>query len=468
MSKSQTDSSGVIAEIQAKLKESLNEATFSLWFEPLVWSLQEDTLTLTAPDRFFKAHFEREFFKQVTDTLKEISSSVTVKLVGPKLPVLAKSAPNSLPVCEKKKYHAPLLPGVELSLMKAQIPKNKTFDTLIVEECRNNLAVSVCQGIKHQTSIVSGSILLHGPSGSGKSHLLYAIANEFLAEKKDVLYTTATDFKDRFVLSAGSKTPFGTAEALHKRFSECDILLLDNIETLTGKPKTKEAIIRIVETLRKSAVVVTASTLSPRKLQKKIGHGDKCNEGARLVAMLSGVAFAIQPPSKTALIKRKAENFQLILGDEALEYLVATINGNSHITANILRTLASYKSVGENITLAIVKQLVEDFLGKESAKLSLTLEIIEDMVCENFKVDLSDLQSKSRKRMHTMPRNVAMYLMRELTPHSLAEIGERFNRSHATALKAHTDISETCIRDKSLDKQIEILQKKLEVYRIEI
>jgi chromosomal replication initiator protein len=130
--------------------------------------------------------------------------------------------------------------------------------------------------------------------------------------------------------------------------------------------------------------------------------------------------------------------------------------------------MIGYSIAGEEITLTIAKQLVAEFLGEKESKISLTLEVIEDVVCKNYNVDLSDLRSRDRHAPIATPRHIAMYLMRELTAHSFKEIGKRFKRSHATALNSHKNTSETCIRDKSFNKQIKILQKKLEVYRIKI
>ncbi len=452
MSKSQNPSSGVIEKIQADLKNVLSESEFSLWIEPLIWTIQKKSLEFVAPDQFFAAHVKRNFLENIQKIAKNHGFK-EVTISASKLPT--RPVPQSLPGVERLK---------EKAIINCRVPKDKTFKNFVVDE-NNQLAHDICQMVIAGDSSLSGSIFLHGPSGSGKSHLLYATANACLSKGKKMWYISAMDFCKEYVDAVSPKTPRSSMSVFTKKYASLDILLVDEIEALgSGKPKTKIALAEIVATLsRQGGIVITTSSLSPSLLRKKFKRG---SEGENLATALSGMAFDISLPNKETLLKARMSSLGLTLSEDIISYLITILNGgDGHTTNGILDSLALRQKFSQEISLPAVKKLVEDYLGEESSKVTLNLETIKKLVAENFKVSLGDLESRSRRKVHTLPRNVTMYLMRELTGHSLSEIGKQFNRSHAIVLNAHKKISEACRNDTSLKGQIELLRKKLDLYK---
>jgi chromosomal replication initiator protein len=301
MSTTQNDSSGVIEEIREKLKEEIGENAFATYFILSVnWEvLQRDNsikVVISSNNSAVVGYIKSTYLPIITSIIKKIDTHMSVILRH----IPSQGIPAPARTLRRKKPSTPALPlpGMEKIELSCQIPADQTFDTFIVENGSNHIAYTICQSICNKSTEISGSILLHGSSGSGKSHLLFAMAHELLKEK-NVLHTTAINFCKEYVKATGPDTPKNAPTLLNKKYISCDILLLDEMEALTGKPGTKKELRDIVQTLTKSgAIVVSTSTLNPQKLRARISKGDADNEGNLLVTTLSGSAFSIKPPSK--------------------------------------------------------------------------------------------------------------------------------------------------------------------------
>lgn len=236
----------------------------------------------------------------------------------------------------------------------------------------------------------------------------------------------------------------------------CDILLVEDIHSLTGKKKTQEELNDILDTLIKSGkkVIVTSKT-APRDL---VGiDGEFCSR------MTSGLVTSIKAPdvaTRCRIVEKKAALQQLRLGEEHIDFMANHIRGDVRkIESALMAVRAKARLTGGHIDLDLIKEVVSSVVGSHQI---LTPEMIRDLVSAQFKVSVKDLQSKSRKKIITFPRQIAMYLARKHTEESLAAIGRTFNRDHSTVLHAIKVVSDRSVRDSSIGAQVNILSDKVQ------
>ncbi len=449
MSTTQNDSSGVIAEIQAKLKKSFNENIFSLWIEPLVWNLQGNALTLTAPDRFFKAHFERNFFEQVTSIIQGISSDTTIVLAEQRPTVPATSASKSTPVPIR-------LPGMK-PLRKNQFfnPK-QTFDYFVKGDC-NKLACYACYRTATKNSTSSRVIWIDSSTGLGKSHLALAMCHELQNKKQQLVkYATAIQFCDEMVASLKTKT---MSSFKHSYLRACDVLILEDIHKLIGKKKTIEEFSEIVETLiRNGKIVVTTSIMSKQDLESN-------GLDSHLLSILtSELVESIDIPTyktKYGIIKQLVTHEGIILPDELIEPIINQPIVDIRKLGSIATTMCNHTKSQQLTTITdhIMEATLKKIIGTPQ---TLNSTMIKSIVATEFGISEADLKSRSRKRVIAFPRQMAMYLARKHTAESLDDIGSCFNRNHATVLHSVKVISSLLINNTSIQGQLEMLEKKLQ------
>jgi chromosomal replication initiator protein len=240
-----------------------------------------------------------------------------------------------------------------------------------------------------------------------------------------------------------------------KYHNHCDVLLIEDVQSLTGKVKTQEELNELLDVLMKTGkrIILTGST-SPRELSN-------IDDGFRS-RMSAGLISTINPPDlKTSrlIIKRKASNCNLLLDDELVEYLAQCIRGDIRkLESAIVGLKAKSSLLKKNPDLAMAKEIVAEIIGNSQ---ELSAELIRDFIAHQFKVSVQDMQSKSRKKMIAFPRQVSMYLARKYTEQGLAEIGKAFNRDHSTVLHSVRVISDAISRNGSIRGQVKLLAEKL-------
>jgi len=241
-----------------------------------------------------------------------------------------------------------------------------------------------------------------------------------------------------------------------KYHNNCDVLLIEDVHSLTGKVKTQEEINELLDVLMKSGkrIILTGSN-APRDL-KNIDEGFRSR-------MSAGLISTINPPdlqTSRLIVKRKAANSNLQLDEDLVEYLAQSIRGDIRkIESAIVGLKAKSSLLKKTPDLAMAKEVVAEIIGSSQ---ELSAEMIRDFIARQFKVSVSDLQSKSRKKTIAFPRQISMYLARKYTEQCLVEIGRAFNRDHSTVLHSVRVISEAISRNGSIRGQVELLAKKLQ------
>ncbi|MGW8161180.1 MAG: chromosomal replication initiator protein DnaA, partial [Desulfobulbales bacterium] len=330
-----------------------------------------------------------------------------------------------------------------------------TFEEFMVGDS-NLLAHSACQAIANGETSFGSSLYINAGTGLGKSHLTHAVAHSIADTSPGtrLYYLTAQQFSAEMVTRIKSNT---MDEFKSKYHNNCDVLLIEDVQSLTGKIKTQEELNELLDVLIKSGkrIILTGSN-APRDLSN-------IDEGFRS-RMSAGLISTINPPdlqTSRLILKHKAASYKLRLEEEVVEYLAQTIRGDIRkLESAIVGIKAKSSLLKKNPDLAMAKEVVAEIIGTTAQELS--AEMIRDFIARQFKISVTDLRSKSRKKSIAFPRQISMYLARKYTEQGLMEIGKAFNRDHATVLHSVRVITEAISRNGSIRGQVDLLAKKLQ------
>lgn len=433
---------------QAKsvLKERLGDAVFNLWISPLECiSSDIDQIQLACPDRFYRAHLDRNHLATIQEIVTCLSdTSCKVMLCDKEDPILPVARP-------KGQLRLPHIPE-RRSVVRSLHPRY-TFDAFMLGES-NLLAQSACKSMVNGEDTVGPCLYINSSTGLGKSHLTHAVAHTLLAESPAtrLRYITAQQFSSEMVRCIQNKSMDQFKSSYH---DQCDFLLVEDIHSLKGKKKTQEEFNELLDSLIKSGkrVILTANT--PLRDLKGIDSEFQSR-------MSSGLVTTIQAPdlaTRYRIVEHKAAQGGLDLSENVISYISQQIQGDVRRIESALLSLSARASLlGGSVDMDMVREIVADIVGLPG---NLTTELIGEMISREFNVSYKDLQSRSRKRGIAFPRQVAMYLGRKHTEESLEKIGKTFNRNHATVLYAVKVVSDLCRRDTSVRRQVEILDRKM-------
>ncbi|PIE60144.1 MAG: chromosomal replication initiator protein DnaA [Desulfobulbus propionicus] len=433
--------------IKSSLLASLSESEFSLWIKPLECRHQgKQSLELYGPDRFFCAYVEQKYLGLITDIIQSMKLDLSVRfIVSDKTPVIMDSNISG----------QMRLPGTTAPAPRFRsLHPAYTFDQFMVGRS-NVLAQSACSALAKGERTFGTCLFMSSSTGLGKSHLTQAVVHSIFnsAPSTRLQYLTAQQFSAEMVQNLRTRS----MEQFSKKYiNSCDILLIEDIHTLTGKNKTQEELNTILDYLIKSGRrVILTSAVQPNKLQGL--------DTDFLSRMTSGLVTDIQSPdyeTRVRIIRHKLRVNQVRMEDNLVDYLAQTLKGDvRRIESAILGIKAKCCLRGEAPSMDVVKEVVSRFVCTEN---NLSSSSILDFVGDQFNVSVEDLKSRSRKRSISHPRQVAMYLSRKFTKESLADIGGIYNRDHSTVLHAIKVITKEMARQGSTREQIELLSSRLQ------
>ena len=303
----------------------------------------------------------------------------------------------------------------------------------------NILAQSACKSISLADDSIGPCLYINSDTGLGKSHLTHAVAHHVLANSPmtRLHYLTAQQFSLEMVKSIKSNTMDGFK---HKYHNNCDVLLVEDIHALAGKKKTQEELNELLDVLIKSGrrVIFTANK-SPHELSGI--------DGEFRSRMTSGLITSIQPPdlsTRTRIVGKKAAQYNIDLDEELVDYIAQHVKGDvRQIESTLVGVRAKAQLQQNRIDMALLQEVLSSIVASPRA---LSPELIREFISRHYNISIKDLQSRSRKRAISFPRQVAMYLCRKHTDSSLADIGKKFNRDHSTVLHAIKTVTEKQIR----------------------
>jgi len=439
-------------EVKELLKNKLPEAVQHLWIEPLTCiKADENHIELACPDKFFCSWVKENYLKVMQESLVQLGkASAQIHFsVGPDS--ANEQAALLLENSTQKQLRLPAMPEAYSNIRN--LHPRYTFEEFMVGES-NLLAHSACNAIANGETSFGSSLYINAGTGLGKSHLTHAVAHTIVNNYPGtrLFYLTAQQFSSEMVsrIKSNSMDEFKT-----KYHNNCDVLLIEDVQSLTGKVKTQEELNELLDVMIKSGrrIILTGSN-APRELTN-------IDEGFRS-RMSAGLISKINPPdlqTSRLIIKRKAVNCKLQLEEDLVEYLAQCIRGDIRkLESAIVGLKAKSTLLQKNPDLAMAKEVVAEIIGNSQ---ELSAELIRDFIARQFKVSVADMQSKSRKKTVTFPRQVSMYLARKYTEQGLVEIGKAFNRDHSTVLHSVRVISAAMSRNGSIRGQVELLAEKM-------
>ena len=401
-----------------KLENKLSQEDFNTWIRPLKGNLNKNTLEIVAPNDFILNYVETN----LSDEIMEMIKSQSKKDISLVFKTLTKETFVDKYSNNKKSEDTKLVPSY-------------VFDTF-VEGKSNHVALAASKQVALNPKGDYNPLFIYGGVGLGKTHLMHAVGNEILKNEpnKRIVYVHS----EKFVSDMVKALQLGAMNEFKSFYRNADALLIDDIQFFAGKEQSQEEFFHTFNALldRNNQMILTCD-----KYPKEI---DGLEE--RLKSRLGwGLPVIIDPPeleTRAAVLLQKASSIGVSLPNDCAIYIAQRIRSNiRELEGALKRVVANAKFTNQQIDLALVKDALKD-LFVISAKM-VSIENIQKTVAEYYNIKLSDLLSKRRSRSITRPRQLAMALTKELTRHSLPEIGEAFNgRDHTTVLHACKKIAE--------------------------
>lgn len=447
--------SSLWSEILKKLEQDLNEQQFHSWILPLRAIEKDNAIHLQATSSFMLDWVKKHHFQQIQKTLMQVAPVNTPELIleigayeqeliednEPTVPQALKYKQKSSSEDSSKKTAS----GIEHNLNT-----NFTFETF-VEGKANQLAAAAARQVAENPGGSYNPLFIYGGVGLGKTHLMHAIGNQLLADKPDarVVYLHS----ERFVMDMVNALRHNKIDKFKQFYRSLDALLIDDIQFFANKEQSQEEFFHTFNTLLEgNKQVILTSDRFPKEVE---GLED------RLKSRFGwGLTIAVEPPEfemRVAILLKKATEYGLLLSDEVAFFVAKRLRGNVRDLEGALKRIRAYVQLTHApITVDLVKQALKDLLALQQKMV--TLENIQKTVADFYKLRVADLLSKRRSRNIARPRQMAMAIAKELTNHSLPEIGDAFGgRDHTTVLHAVRKIKELRESDHHHDEEFNSL-----------
>lgn len=458
--------------LKNSLKSALSSHDYTAWIDPLIGSMTNtNELVITLPTMdFYQVILERfidqfdecknalgldlflrfeimghdttasEVFDEHNDTLNELlqhqddTDEERVKTAEQE---------KTSPVSRALTHHS-------------QLNHEYTFDNF-VNGPSNQFAHASCLAVADAPGQHYNPLFLYGSTGLGKTHLLHAVGNKVLKAKDNAVITYITS--ERFMNEMIYCLRFNKMWDFRRKYRNCDVLLVDDIQFISGKERTQEEFFHTFNALYESKKqIVVTSDIFPQDIPD---IEDRLRNRFQW-----GLISDIQPPDvehRVAILMNKAEKQGVILTSQVAEYIAHHAKGSVRVLEGALRRVAAFAALqGRDIDKKLASEILQDVLGDNQSQ-SVTIESIQKIVAEHFKVRVTDLKSKKRQRAISIPRQIAMFLSRLRTQCSFPEIGSEFGgKDHTTVMHAVKKIEKLRNNDLEIKTQLESLERKLD------
>ncbi|HEY8026938.1 MAG TPA: chromosomal replication initiator protein DnaA [Burkholderiaceae bacterium] len=446
----------------AQLEQELTPQQFSAWIKPLTPLDYEDgRLRIAAPNRFKLDWVKTQFANRITTLAAQYwESNVEVLFVlDPRLN--AKKPNGMMPTGNVELNTAAGLPERVTEVIDntprrdlSRINTALTFDSFVTGKA-NQLARAAAIQVANNPGVSYNPLFLYGGVGLGKTHLIHAIGNQVLADNPSVKirYIHAEQYV-RDVVTAYQRKGF---DDFKRYYHSLDLLLIDDIQFFGGKSRTQEEFFYAFEALiaAKKQIIITSDTY-PKEIS---GMDD------RLISRFdSGLTVAVEPPElemRVAILLKKAHSEGVNMSDDVAFFVAKHLRSNVRELEGALRKILAYSRFhGKDITIEVVKDALKDLLTVQNRQIS--VENIQKTVADFFNIKVADMYSKKRPANIARPRQIAMYLAKELTQKSLPEIGELFGgRDHTTVLHAVRKIAADRGKSPECNHELHVLEQTL-------
>jgi chromosomal replication initiator protein len=432
------------------LKERVGQQNFEIWIKPISFlSMDEEKVQLEVPNRFFKEWISEHFASQIQGAIAELTQK------GCHLNFRIRNEKT-----EKKEGSSPFLEKKESQRVHAQHPlfnPKYTFDHFVVG-ASNQFANAACLAVANLPAKNYNPLFIYGGVGLGKTHLLNAIGNHIIQQRilpdvKKICYMSSEEFTNELINSIR----YEKMDEFRNKFRKMDILLIDDIQFIAGKERTQAEFFHTFNSLyeARKQIVVTSD-----KFPKDIPNFEE-----RLRSRFEwGLIADIQPPdveTKVAILKKKAEMENIPLPNDVAFFLASQIDSNIRVLEGSLIRIGAFSSLTKTpVDIQTAKEVLKNIIKPKEELIS--IDSIQKVVSNFFNIKISDLKVKRKYKGNVLPRQVAMYLARKLTPASLIEIGEKFGgKDHSTVLHSIKKVEEKISKESSFKEMIDTLYGRI-------
>lgn len=436
----------------SELKDTLSKDVFDRWISVIkAQSLTEETLVLTVANDFYQTWLEENYVSLIQDAVAAVHGMVLkISFVVDHANVNAPANPDS------EDMRPPFKPvGRERAGGKISTPLNPkyTFDTFVVGPS-NSFAHAASLAVAQSPGRAYNPLFLYGGVGLGKTHLMQAIGHQtVVGGRTSVCYQTSEGFLNEYIEALQRKE----LVQFRKKYRSCDVLMIDDVQFLGSKERIQEEFFHTFNALFDGHKQIILNSDRPASEIAGLEH--------RLVSRFEwGLVTELEPPdieTRIAILRNKQNQLKVQLDPEVINYLAQRIRANIRRLEGALIRVVSYGSLtGKKITIEALEHLLRDTLDQEQQEV-LTIDEIQKVVADFFDIRLGDMTSAQRPANIAFPRQVAMYLAREMTHQSLPSIGLAFARNHATVIHAHRLVGDKLKSDAQFRQSMLFLQQRL-------
>ncbi|MGK7377259.1 chromosomal replication initiator protein DnaA [Planococcus sp. 1R117A] len=437
--------SSVLAQVETKI----SKPSFETWLKSTkLLSYQNDTVTISAPNSFARDWLENHYVHLITGILSDSTGNdLLIKFVVPKdqdMDDFQLPAPRIKP---GQNEHQEFLPGM--------LNPKYTFDTFVIGS-GNRFAHAASLAVAEAPAKAYNPLFIYGGVGLGKTHLMHAIGHYVLEHNPDakVVYLSSEKFTNEFINSIRDNQTVD----FRNKYRSVDILLIDDIQFLAGKEQTQEEFFHTFNTLHEESKQIIISSDRPPKEIPTLED--------RLRSRFEwGLITDITPPdleTRIAILRKKAKADGLDIPNDVMTYIANSIDSNiRELEGALIRVVAYSSLINRDMSAELAAEALKDIMPNSKPKVVTILDI-QHAVGDQFNVKLEDFKTKRRTKDIAYPRQVAMYLSREMTDFSLPKIGEEFGgRDHTTVIHAHEKISKMLKDNQQLQQDVKDIRSAL-------
>ncbi|PLS15794.1 chromosomal replication initiator protein DnaA [Bacillus sp. M6-12] len=436
-----------------KIEKKISKPSFDTWMKATkAHMLQGDTLTVAAPNEFARDWLEERY--------SHLIAGILLELTGEELEVKFIIPPNQGE--EDFDYQAPVKKPKRREEDHIELPQHMlnpkyTFDTFVIGS-GNRFAHAASLAVAEAPAKAYNPLFIYGGVGLGKTHLMHAIGHYVIEHNPSakVVYLSSEKFTNEFINSIRDNK----AVDFRNKYRSVDVLLIDDIQFLAGKEQTQEEFFHTFNTLHEESKQIVISSDRPPKEIPTLED--------RLRSRFEwGLITDITPPdleTRIAILRKKAKAEGLDIPNEVMLYIANQIDSNiRELEGALIRVVAYSSLINKDINADLAAEALKDIIPSSKPRI-ITIHEIQKTVGEHYSVKLEDFKAKKRTKSVAFPRQIAMYLSRELTDSSLPKIGDEFGgRDHTTVIHAHEKISKLMQTDSVLQKQVKEIQERLRV-----
>ncbi|MGP4038971.1 chromosomal replication initiator protein DnaA [Gracilibacillus sp. D59] len=433
------------------IKDKVSKPSYDTWLKNTsVDQLKEDTVIISAPNEFTRDWLESRYTMIISDALYELTGAkLAVKFVIPE-----STDETTEEFTQMKKKKTVPTQNSETS-PKSMLNDKYTFETFVIGS-GNRFAHAASLAVAEAPAKAYNPLFIYGGVGLGKTHLMHAIGHYVLDHNPTakVVYLSSEKFTNEFINSIRDNK----AVNFRNKYRNVDVLLIDDIQFLAGKEQTQEEFFHTFNTLHEENKQIIISSDRPPKEIPTLED--------RLRSRFEwGLITDITPPdleTRIAILRKKAKAEGLDIPNEVMLYIANQIDTNiRELEGALIRVVAYSSLINQDIDASLAAEALKDIIPSSRPKV-ITIQHIQEEVGKRYNVKLEEFTAKKRTKSIAFPRQIAMYLSRELTDFSLPKIGEEFGgRDHTTVIHAHEKISKLLGTDELLNKEIEEIKEQL-------